>query len=73
MLDGMVMTGIVNTILCILAVAVPFALFILALLSILSSDMLTGAGKLIWIVVCFCFPIIGPIVWFIAGKNMALS
>ncbi|MCO6632201.1 PLDc N-terminal domain-containing protein [Cutibacterium avidum] len=69
----MVMTGIVNTILCILAVAVPFALFILALLSILSSDMLTGAGKLIWIVVCFCFPIIGPIVWFIAGKNMALS
>ena len=69
----MVMTGIVFTILCILAVAVPFALFILALLSILSSDMLTGAGKLIWIVVCFCFPIIGPIVWFIAGKNMALS
>ncbi|MDU3080948.1 MAG: PLDc N-terminal domain-containing protein [Cutibacterium avidum] len=69
----MVMTGIVFTILCILAVAVPLALFILALLSILSSDMLTGAGKLIWIVVCFCFPIIGLIVWFIAGKNMALS
>ena len=39
----MVMTGIVFTILCILAVAVPLALFILALLSILSSDMLTGA------------------------------
>ncbi|MBS6331935.1 PLDc N-terminal domain-containing protein [Cutibacterium avidum] len=69
----MVMTGIVFTILCILAVAVPLALLILALLSILSSDMLTGAWKLIWIVVCFCFPIIGPIVWFIAGKNMALS
>ena len=69
----MVMTGIVFTILCILAVAVPLALFILALLSILSSDMLTGAGKLMCIVVCFCFPIIGPIVWFIAGKNMALS
>ncbi|WCC79858.1 PLDc N-terminal domain-containing protein [Cutibacterium equinum] len=69
----MVTTSVFVIIISILAIVVPVALFILALLSILGSDMLTGAGKLIWIVICFCFPIIGPIVWFIAGKNKALS
>ncbi|MGK2309641.1 PLDc N-terminal domain-containing protein [Cutibacterium sp. V970] len=69
----MVTTGIALIILYALAIVVPIALFILALLSILGSGMLTGSGKLIWTVVCFCFPVVGPIVWFIAGKKRALS
>ena len=51
----------------LLAITVPIIVFAFALLSILRSDRLTGAGKVIWIVVCF--PLVGPIVWFIAGKS----
>ncbi|MBD4447246.1 hypothetical protein GUG94_19935 [Xanthomonas citri pv. citri] len=54
-------------ILSVSAITVPIIAFVFALLSILRSDRLTGAGKVIWIVVCF--PLVGPIVWFIAGKS----
>ncbi|MSS44498.1 hypothetical protein FYJ43_00125 [Cutibacterium sp. WCA-380-WT-3A] len=47
--------------------------FVMSLLSILRADHLTGTGKTIWIVICFCFPVVGPVVWFIAGRNAALS
>ena len=57
----------------LLAITVPIIVFAFALLSILRSDRLTGTGKVIWIVVCFCFPLVGPIVWFIAGKSTALN
>lgn len=64
---------ILLTALSVLAITVPTIVFIFALLSILRSDRLTGTGKVIWIVVCFCFPLVGPIVWFIAGKSTALN
>jgi len=57
----------------LLAITVPIIVFAFALLSILRSGRLTGAGKVIWIVVCFCFPLVGPIVWFIAGKSTGLN
>ncbi|MCF6769551.1 PLD nuclease N-terminal domain-containing protein [Corynebacterium sp. MC-04] len=36
----------------------------------MSSSRYTVFGKIIWIVVTFCFPILGPIVWFIWGRNV---
>ena len=57
----------------LLAITVPIIVFAFALLSILRSDYVTGAGRVTWIVVCFCFPLVGPIVWFIAGKSTALN
>ena len=60
-------------ILSVSAITVPIIAFVFALLSILRSDYVTGAGRVTWIVVCFCFPRVGPIVWFIAGKSTALN
>ena len=60
-------------ILSVSAITVPIIAFVFALLSILRSDYVTGAGRVTWIVVCFCFPLVGPIVWFIAGKSTALN
>ena len=59
--------------LSIFAITVPIIAFVFALLSILRSDYVTGAGRVTWIVVCFCFPLVGPIVWFIAGKSTGLN
>ena len=58
-------------ILSVSAITVPIIAFVFALLSILRSDRLTGTRKVIWIVVCFS--LVGPIVWFIAGKSTALN
>ncbi|EFS74226.1 PLDc_N domain-containing protein [Propionibacterium sp. NM47_B9-13] len=55
-----------------MAIVVPVIMFVFALLSILRSNHLTDVGKVIWIVVCLCFPVVGPIVWLIAGRNTAL-
>ena len=60
-------------ILSVSAITVPIIAFVFALLSILRSDYVTGAGRVTWIVVCFCFPRVGPIVWFIAGKSTGLN
>lgn len=56
-------------ILIALAVA-QLILFIAGVVSVLGSDRYSAAGKLIWIVVMLFLPIIGPIVWFIVGRNV---
>ncbi|QRQ65860.1 PLDc N-terminal domain-containing protein [Corynebacterium sp. SFY-K9] len=53
----------------VLLIAIPLIIFIAALVSILSSSRYTVFGKVVWIVVTFTFPILGPIVWFIWGRN----
>nr|WP_296104256.1 PLDc N-terminal domain-containing protein [uncultured Corynebacterium sp.] len=53
----------------VLLIAIPLVIFICALISIVSSSRYTLFGKIIWIVVTFTFPILGPIVWFIWGRN----
>lgn len=53
----------------VLLIAIPLIIFIAALVSILSSSRYTVCGKVVWIVVTFTFPILGPIVWFIWGRN----
>ncbi|WP_045075419.1 PLD nuclease N-terminal domain-containing protein [Psychromicrobium lacuslunae] len=44
-------------------------LFISALISVLSSRVLTGGGKVLWILVVFAFPFLGPLGWFIWGRK----
>lgn len=48
---------------------VQLILFIAALVSILSSKRYTGGGKFLWVVVVFFAPFLGPIGWFVAGRN----
>jgi hypothetical protein len=47
-------------------------LFISALASILGSHRYTGGGKLLWVVVVFCFPFVGAIAWWAAGRRAAI-
>lgn len=46
-----------------------FVLFIAALISVLSSQVLTGGGKALWVLVVFAFPFLGPLGWFIWGRK----
>ena len=46
-----------------------FILFITALITILGSRRYTGGGKFLWVVVVFFAPFLGPLGWFIAGRN----
>lgn len=45
-------------------------LFIAALVSVLRSP-LTGAMKLVWVVVAFIAPFLGPVLWFVIGRRDA--
>jgi hypothetical protein len=47
-------------------------LFLCALVSILSRRRLTGGGKFLWVVVTFGFPFLGPLGWFLFGRNAQL-
>jgi hypothetical protein len=47
-------------------------LFLCALVSILSKRRLTGGGKFLWVVVTFGFPFLGPLGWFLFGRNAQL-
>lgn len=48
-------------------------LFIGSLISVLSSRTLTGGGKLLWVVAIFVFQLLGPLAWFLWGRNAQLS
>lgn len=45
-------------------------LFVAGLVSVLRNDKYSGPGKLLWVVAMFFFPIIGPLVWFLFGRNV---
>jgi Phospholipase_D-nuclease N-terminal len=42
--------------------------FIGALISILGSRQ-TGGMKLVWIILAFCAPFLGPLLWFAVGRR----
>lgn len=48
---------------------IQLVLFIAALISVLASKRYTGGGKFLWAVVVFALPLLGPIGWFVAGRN----
>ena len=52
----------------LLAVA-SFVLFVWAIASIIRADYLDGVSKLIWVIVCALFPLIGSLVWLLAGRK----
>lgn len=52
----------------IIALAIVVS-FVLCLISIISSARYTGGGKLLWAVLVFVFPIIGPVVWWVGGRK----
>ncbi|WP_349898590.1 PLDc N-terminal domain-containing protein [Parafrigoribacterium soli] len=52
----------------IIASLLPFALWIVALVQIGSSRASVGA-TVVWVVIVTLVPVIGPIVWLIAGKR----
>lgn len=56
--------------LAVLAVVGLVTLFIAALVSVVKSPRLMAGGKLVWIVVVFCFPFLGPLVWFLWGRHV---
>lgn len=45
------------------------ALFIGAVVSILSSPALSGSTKFLWIVVCLILQFFGPVAWFLWGRK----
>jgi hypothetical protein len=69
-------SGLWSVVLLILAAALVvayLALFIGALVSILRSPVLTGGGKVLWVVVIFVFQLLGPLAWFLWGRHAQLS
>jgi hypothetical protein len=52
-----------------LLLLIPALLFLGALVSILASRRYTGGGKLLWVVVVFCLPLLGPLGWFLGGRT----
>jgi hypothetical protein len=61
-----------GTLVFALVVLGQIVLFISALASILGSHRYTGGGKFLWIVVVFCFPFVGALVWWFAGRKAAI-
>ncbi|MFF1252679.1 PLD nuclease N-terminal domain-containing protein [Pseudarthrobacter sp. NPDC058329] len=45
------------------------ALFVAALVSILRSKNQTPAGTALWVLVALAVPVLGPLLWFIAGRK----
>ncbi len=47
-------------------------LWIIALIDILKSEF-TGNNKIVWLLVILLIPIVGPIIYFIVGKNQKIK
>lgn len=46
-------------------------LVVFAVLSIARHPTATSTEKVVWILVVLCFTVVGPIVWFTVGRNIA--
>lgn len=55
-----------------IAAVLLLALFVGALVSISRSTNYNTGGKALWVLVCFAFPLVGPLVWFGFGKNSTM-
>lgn len=52
---------------------VALAFFIIALTQVLACERLTNVGKLLWALVMFSFPFLGPLIWYLWGKDATLN
>ncbi|WP_378737161.1 PLD nuclease N-terminal domain-containing protein [Nocardia brasiliensis] len=60
----------------VLAIAVVLGglvLFIAGVVSALRSSNYAAAGKAIWVLLMLAFPFLGPLVWFIWGRNSTIQ
>lgn len=48
-------------------------LFIYALVGITTHPTASGTMKAVWILIILLFPFVGPILWFLIGKNSDTS
>ncbi|OZD12089.1 MULTISPECIES: PLD nuclease N-terminal domain-containing protein [Nocardiaceae] len=48
-------------------------LFVAALVSIVRSRSYTSSGKALWVLAVFAFPFLGPLVWFVWGRNSSFG
>jgi hypothetical protein len=53
----------------LLASLVIAALFIAALISIMRNRKQTPVGTVLWILVVFTVPVLGPLLWFLTGQR----
>ncbi|HIW90123.1 MAG TPA: PLDc N-terminal domain-containing protein [Candidatus Corynebacterium avicola] len=69
------MEGIAFILLVLMAAAVIawLVMFLLALFEILKHRTITGGSKVVWIIISFACPVLGPILWFIWGRKGALG
>jgi hypothetical protein len=54
--------------LLVIAALVCLALWVATLFSILGSSY-GGGMKVLLVIVCFCFPVLGPLAWFLVVKG----
>jgi len=59
---------IVPTLFHLLIGIIPFLLMILAIVSCVRSDKQANI-KILWILICIFAPIVGPLLWFLWGKQ----
>ncbi|MFI9506303.1 PLD nuclease N-terminal domain-containing protein [Nocardia sp. NPDC052566] len=62
--------------LAVFAIAIALGgiiLFVAGLVSALRSRNYATGGKAIWILLMLAFPFLGPLVWFIWGRNSAIQ
>lgn len=67
--DGGAGFAVIGLIVWIVLGIAQFVLFIAAVISVLASRRYTGGGKLLWILLVFFMPLLGPIGWFLLGRN----
>jgi len=69
-MDGMHFGVVIVIAIVVLALLV---LFVAAIVSILRSPLLSGDGRALWIVIVVVFQFVGPLAWFLFGRNLRLS
>ncbi len=55
------------------AVIAWLVMFVVSLVEIVRHRRISGGGKVVWVLIAFAFPILGPILWFVWGRNGALG
>ncbi|WP_420099552.1 PLDc N-terminal domain-containing protein [Corynebacterium sp.] len=69
--DGSLSSGWAIALLVVLAViALAILAFVIAaVVSVVTSDVLAGGGKAVWILLILAFPILGAALWFLWGRT----
>lgn len=49
------------------------ALLVASIVSITRQRTVSGAPKLVWVLVCLALPLVGPVLWFAFGRKKPVS